>query len=110
MSEKRAFVIERTKHALDKVSQHGKLTYIFAPEKGRSSMWSNDFRKEIIKQLEQYEYDPAYDYIVLVGGFLITILFVTTVVSKYGPVAALAFDACDQHYKQIVIGSTNGHM
>lgn len=102
----RVFVIEECKVDISALSEHGEVNYVYAPNSGRSSMWSQHFRNETLRRLEDAGFDPKRDYVAVVGAVVITTIIVGALIDKYGKITALLYDAVKKTYRPTCLGST----
>lgn len=93
----RIFVFEETHLDLSKMGKYGKTQYLFEGST-RRPLRDQKLEAEIVSQLHNLSFNPKKDYIGIVGSHLAVCIFVSTVVSTYGAVNCLVFDAVQQDY------------
>jgi len=65
----------------------------------RPSMWdTEEFREEILKRLEQWDYDPEKDYLLIAGHTIPIVIFIATVVAEWENVQVLFWSSGYEKY------------
>jgi len=100
----KVFLITRTNLDTVKASEFGELNVVF------SNMISpygiEHFKKALLENLEQNDFNAEDDYIVLTGSINHCCLGVITIYEEYGQVKILMFDSKTESYKARVLCST----
>ena len=100
--------LEVSKYNLDGAEKYGELMYIFPPDDPRPSVWTNQYRLAIERALRtDLEFDPALDYILLVGQILPLAILINILSSKYRTFKALVFNATTREYETILMTGYN---
>ena len=100
----KVFVLAPSEKDVSKASMYGQIVFVFRPDERRPSVWDAEFALSALDRLEQEQYDPTNDYLLLVGNFIAIIAFVAAVAEQYYSPKALAFDMTRQTYVPIVLG------
>lgn len=95
--------LEISKYDLSSCNSFGFLQFIFPPDGPKPSVWTREYRLEIERALEDYEFDPAIDYIVLVGQMLPLAILVNILSTKYRAFKALVFNANSREYETVLL-------
>lgn len=103
----RVFVLAPTDKPIYSAAEFGEIVFIFSPSDRPVSHTSCEFAMAIVRKLESMDYDPATDYLLLVGAFVPLIVFVAVVCEQYIMPKALAFDIRQNRYYPIVLGIGN---
>ena len=82
-------------HAAEKF---GELVYVFERGELRSSIWHDEFCAECLDSLEEKGYDPARDFLLVVGKLVPITRMTASLARKYGAVRALFWHAVDKEY------------
>lgn len=99
MSRKpKAILIEKTKMDVSSAAVFGEIVHVFPKGRPRSSIWSDDFLEEAIESLADLEYDPAIDYIILVGQLVPLTKVIARLVSIYNRIRILCWSATERDY------------
>jgi hypothetical protein len=100
----RVFVLEPCRQNLEDAKRFGNVTYLFAEEGSRSSIWAEGFLVEIVKALTEQGYNPAEDYFLIAGGMAPNVTAVATIASAFGRFKTLLFDAKANSYLERKLG------
>ena len=100
----RVFLIEDTDLDISGLREYGTLTYLFNDSENRRSFQDEKLDEQIISQFSRANFDPDKDYIAIVGKLIPVTITMTAVVSTYGCVKALAFDARTSQYVERELG------
>jgi hypothetical protein len=100
----KVFVVEHTPKDISAATEYGPLVYVFGGETSRSSMYVPEFQKELIKRLEDLDFNQKRDYILLAGSTVIIAVTVAAVGAAWGSFNVLAFEVQNKSYKPIPIG------
>lgn len=110
MNTGRVFMLEQSQNVDVKPAfEYGPIIPLFKSTNGqnsnvkrktdRPSMWDTDeFKKEILKRLEQYNYDPERDYLLIAGHFIPIVIFIATVVAEWENVQVLFWSTGYEKY------------
>ena len=101
----RAFAVEQGKQDLSKAKEYGRIVYLFKADGERSSIWSNDFPQEVLTALEEYNYDPENDYLIVAGSMVPIALAVGRLVSQFGSIKALLYNSSEGCYISRILGA-----
>jgi hypothetical protein len=100
--------LEMTKYNLEGAEKFGELMYIFPPDESRPSVWTNQYRLNIEHALDKIlEFDPALDYVLLVGQILPLAILINILSSKYRAFKALVFNAGSREYEAVLMNGAN---
>ena len=102
----RVFVIERTKSTMDlsTAAAYGELVVVFDRDHRRTSVFNTVAYGEAIRErLDELGFDPATDYICIVGSMVTTTVFAMATLVAYKCVNFLFFDAMHSSYIDRVI-------
>jgi hypothetical protein len=100
---RRNFVLEPTHHEMVGV---GPVTYVFDENTRRAGVFDPGFQVEVVRKLEQADFDPARDRLVVAGRIVPYSVALAAIVSRWGPVWALLFDSRERRYVALRIGET----
>lgn len=95
--------LEISKYDLASAEQFGELRYIFPPDEPKPRVWVREYRQAIEQSLTDYEFDPAIDYILLIGQILPLAILVNILSTKYRTFKALAFNANTRTYETVLM-------
>jgi hypothetical protein len=99
MSKPRCFLIEPcTNVNTAPASKHGPVLVLFPRGSRRASIWSDEFRQEILAALDAHAYDPANDHIVIAGHMIPVTIMIGTLVQRFGEISVLFYDAPSRDY------------
>ena len=100
----RCIMFEPTAFDTSKLKEFGEITYLFTKEVGRRPLRDQMLECQIINRLQQLQYDPTLDLIVMTGSQLTLLIFATTAVSGYGAIQTLVFDILTRSYNERSMG------
>jgi hypothetical protein len=103
MSKPRVIAFEPV--ALD-VRKAGAVEYLFDRSSSRTSLWDEEIKRQIVVALEAIDYRPGYDCFLVVGSMAAMTICISTIVSYFGPVRVLMYDATHRAYVSRVLGDT----
>lgn len=98
MSRARSFVIEKTTYDVTQASKFGEIVYVYSERERRSSIWSDDFVRDVLNRLSEADFDPSADYFVIAGSTVPVTKIVAALAATYGRFRALCFSATDHDY------------
>jgi hypothetical protein len=110
MSKSRCFILDQCTKDVQVAGAYGQIVYLFNHHKGRASVWSPEYSREVIKQLDKVKFDPKNDYLVVVGHQLNLILAIAAMITKYGTINLLFFYPPEQRYRPVSVGTSNSHI
>jgi len=94
----RAFVLEPASQSVHTAREYGEITYIFQKGEKRSSIWSEEFKQELLDCLEAQQFNPKVDCFVVTGHLVPLTIAVTTILIKYGCLQVLFYSATERQY------------
>lgn len=101
----KVFVLEVTKHEVDSTRSFGSIVYLFdRAKRTRSSIWSREFKRDVLRALEEEGYNPAADYLLGAGHNVALIIALCAAQERYGQVQALLFCATERTYVPTTLG------
>jgi hypothetical protein len=103
----RVFVVEPYNKRginLSRLYEYGEIVYLFPVEGDRTSIFDPTFEGDVIEKLETYRFDPATDFIAIVGPMVSVCLMIASTIQYYAPIKVLAYDRRDDAYTTITLG------
>ena len=101
---KRVFVVEPTKHDVSRAAEHGVLTYVFPRGTRRSSVWSDDFREEVLEGMARLDFDPRSDRVLMAGHTVVMMIVASLLAALHGAFTGLCYDAATGAYVETRMG------
>lgn len=100
----RCFLVMRSTKDVSGAEKHGDIVLLFPDNERRPSFWNSDFIELALAKLEQYEYDPGFDYLLMAGN-VVPISLVAAAVARESEVGPqfLFFDAAQQGYVAVAL-------
>lgn len=100
----RVFALEPCRHLqAETLSKYGELVYLFAADGERSSIWSDDFAKQVVEKLSLLRFDTVRDYYVVAGGNVANYVAGTAIISAFGEFRSLCFNPSTQLYQPVTL-------
>jgi hypothetical protein len=104
----RVFMLMPYKLDVSKATEYGEIKMVFDGVQKKPSIWSPEFVKEVLDRLEDMEYDPSTDYILIVGSMVSLVRAVTAIVSSCTvPPKGLFYDVVSGKYVPLTMGVEN---
>jgi len=100
----KVFILEQVNFSLKNAEDYGELLYVFSPNSQRCSIWDREFGECVIDRLEENDYDPREDYLLVAGKIVSLSIVVASVAAAYGEIALLLFSSNLQRYVPRTIG------
>lgn len=102
---RRVFVFEETKQDVRRAATYGEIVYLFGASRQRSALFECDaVSDEIVTALEEYGFNPALDFVCVTGHIVSIALLTAAVVSNWGRVKFLLYDAIQKTYHERALG------
>lgn len=106
------FLVEQPKpeYDLEPAREFGEISYIFGPGAHRPSVFKVDeYRERVREALASAKFDSKTDYFCMTGSMVPVALCLVTMVSTYGRVRVLMFNAHESRYLlRVLSGGCNG--
>lgn len=106
----RVFCFEETHLDISGLRMFGEISYVFYNKENRRPLRDEKLEEQIVSQLGRFKFNPEQDYIAIVGQQLPIAIFISAVISAYGSVKALCFEAREGGYYERTLGSLEGVM
>lgn len=100
----RAFLVSRVMKDVSSASEYGVLTDVFDKNAHVPSIWSDQFQKVLINQLDHLDYDPKVDFIVVSGEMVTVSVAIAAIVASHEEVCLLCYDARSRNYTKVTVG------
>lgn len=100
----RCFVLQDCNKDVSDATRFGEIVYVFERKNGRSSVWSDDYRKEVLKRFREMRFDRQEDYLVAVGHTAPLVIAIGELLPWYSFLNMLVFYGPEQQYRDVVIG------
>ena len=100
----RVILLEPCKLDVTQAAKWGKLKYIFGQGERRSSIWSEDFKHELVSALKQMDYKPLEDSLIIAGHMVPIAMLVGHLCATYGEIRTLLFNTVDRDYVLRILG------
>jgi hypothetical protein len=101
----RAFILEpQEKLDLRPAKLWGDIVYIFAEYDSRPSIWHQKLIDDAIGILQQYDYDPDKDYLIVAGAMVPLVMFVSAVCEVWRCPKVLYWDMRHRCYVERRLG------
>lgn len=105
----RVFLLEVSQNVdVGRALEYGPIVPLFKSTNGdkkgkadRPSMWdTEEFKEQILKELEDHKYDPEKDYLLIAGHIIPIVIFVAAVVAEWENIHVLFWSS---GYKKYVV-------
>jgi len=97
--------LELNKFNTEGAEQFGEMVYLFPADKARPSIWAAQYRNAIVAALEEIEYDPNLDYVLLVGQIYPLTVLVNVLTQRYRMFKVLVFNSTTREYQTEIFGN-----
>lgn len=104
----RVFILEPPKNNIDisRASEFGEIEFIFATGERRPSVFDTDvYSKQVLKILDEKNFEPGCDCFCVVGSFIKLITAVAAMIHKFKSINVLFYNALENEYVLRPIGS-----
>jgi hypothetical protein len=104
----RCIVIEQLKTGIHNLPEFGTVEYVFDNNRRRASIYDpKNLEYQIRQELQDLQYNPAVDYIVVAGGMILVAQLIHCVTATYPllPINVLFYDARDSVYHANTLGA-----
>lgn len=102
----RVFVVEQPRANIDisKAEAFGAITYIFAPDDRRCSVFqADDYAREIAERLHVLGFDPLHDLVCIAGSMVPVAIALAKMGAIYDMLRVLLFSARENGYVERVL-------
>lgn len=109
----RVFYVEAPKQRFDSglAKRWGELVCLFPANARRASIWDSDFENDVMSALWRQDFDPAVDYLLVVGAVVPTVLAIAKMANYYTDgIHLLLFSSTDRAYKAKHVGGRYDHV
>lgn len=101
----RAILIEPTTRVdVSAAQRYGEIVYIFEKNESRPSIWTEEFVQVAMIRLEQMNYDPKADTIIIAGAIVPLIKLIGCLTANFGRIRVLCHSAIERDYTLQEIG------
>lgn len=94
----RVFVLEPCSLDISRAARFGEIVYIFRKGMRRRSIWDDEFKQEVMGALDENEYDPKKDYLLVAGHMVPLVLFISAALRHYTGINVLFYCSTDRDY------------
>jgi hypothetical protein len=95
----KVFIVEPTRvGAKVPAAGHGEVVTLWPKNAKRSSIWSEQFRPELLAALKREDYNPHEDYLVVAGNMVTLALTIAAITLEYDEINLLLYSAPAQDY------------
>ena len=99
MTDRRVFMIDSDpKHDVSDARRFGSLQTLWGRHEPRPSVFSHAFVKETTSRMDELEYDPEVDYIVVTGNVVMNTVLITSLAMRDDTVNLLLYDSAMEEY------------
>lgn len=99
----RVFVAERVQHDINAATAFGEILYLL-PDNHRATWKTTELTEFFIARLDELQYDPATDHIVIVGNNILLATLVAAIACEWGEFKTLCYHAVRQQYTERTMG------
>lgn len=92
------FVLEQTEVDVSPAKEYGRIAHVFRPNERRPSIWTPEFREELLETFVEMGYDPENDYVVIAGRMVPLVKMVATLVAEYRTIRVLFYVSSEERY------------
>lgn len=101
----RCFLIEPVKLDIRDARTYGEIVLLFNENDRRPSIFSTEsFLKAVQRRLEEENYDPLIDYILIAGPMVTVVVTAAEMAAAYGRIKVLMFNSNENQYIERSIG------
>lgn len=94
----RVIAIEPCNFDLTPAMVFGEVVFLFERTGERTSIWSEDFSSCVLDKLEEINYDPDIDFIVVSGAIVTLSLAIAVIAADYGVIKLLLYHSAEAGY------------
>lgn len=110
MTTRRVFVMDHDPgRDVSDAERFGEVLYLYQHKERRPSVFSHALLKDVFSRMEEAEYDPDIDFVVVTGNMAMVTLVVTSLVARDGTVNLLLFDSAQEEYVQRTVCERSDH-
>lgn len=95
----RVFMLMPHDKNLSDARRFGELVMLYDKRESRPSIWDPAFLLEALDRLQDYQYDPERDFVLLAGHMVPTVLFCCAIVQRWPKTRALCYDMISGSYQ-----------
>jgi hypothetical protein len=81
--------------------------YVFREHRGRSAVWTDEYRQEVKDAFKKLQFDPATDHLVAVGHQIPLVVALGVLIPMYGVISVLLYYPPEQKYIPMMVGDTS---
>jgi len=91
--------LELNRFTTDGAERYGDLVYLFPADKARPSIWAAHYKQAINAALDEVEFDPNLDYVLLVGQIYPLSVLINVLTLRYRMFKVLVFNSTTREYQ-----------
>jgi hypothetical protein len=101
----RVLILEPTIQDVGPASEHGEPVMLFSHQRAHPPVFSPGFHHAVMRRLEELEYDPESDLVVLTGATVAVAVLVAAIASSRGHLRVLVWDVKAGRYVEMSLGA-----